>query len=271
MKKLIILSLLSMFTLLGAFAVTYVSTDRVESVGKVLISKNALPSVSYAVVESSADNSNVQTTKLVNIAKTDLNYTGNDNEVASVIARELGAIVNAAASKKDFMNTVSNSILSNITDEKLLNVANVTQQISLNNMSAKEEMNADITGVDLMINAGYNPLAMIVVLGKMEGSLTENLQMQPANFKRCMNIYDYLSYNYPDKVKAGYACNEYRNFVAYIQPIIDERTNNKKVLAKFEKQQAKAKKDREKQLLRYKVTGGVNTWDITKALLENKN
>ena len=83
-----------------------------------------------------------------------------------------------------------------------------------------------------------------------------------------MNIYDYLSYNYPAKVKAGYACNEYRNFVAYIQPTITKRNSNKKELAKFQKTQAKAKKDRERQLLRYKVTGGTNGWDVTKSLLE---
>lgn len=271
MKKLFFTLLVSLFTVISVNAATYTPESRVDIVGGTILSKNALPNVKFAIVEAEPNNANVTTTKLVNIAKTDLKYTGNDNEVAAVIAEELGAIVNAAASKKDFANTISNSILGNITDEKLLNVANVTQQLSMINLSTKEQMNADITGVDLMINAGYNPLAMIVVLGKMEGSLTDTLQMQPANLKRTMNIYDYISYNYPEKVKAGYACNEYRNFIAYIQPTIDKRNNNKKELAKFEKAQAKAKKERAKQLLKYKVTGGVNAWNITKTLLENKN
>ena len=271
MKKIILTLFVVLFSVLSANATTYSPENRIDTVGSTILTKNALPTVKFAIVEAEPDNSNVTTTKLVNIAKTDLKYTGNDNEVAAVVAEELGAIVNAAASKKDFANTISNSILGNITDEKLLNVANVTQQLSMMNLSSKEQMNADITGVDLMINAGYNPLAMIVVLGKMEGSLSDTLQMQPANLKRTMNIYDYLSYNYPDKVKAGYACNEYRNFVAYIQPTIDKRNNNKKELAKFEKAQAKAKNERAKQLLKYKVTGGANAWDITKTLLENKD
>lgn len=250
-------------------AATYTPASRVSTVGTQITSKNGLPAIEYTVVTTDPVNTGIATTKTLQVSKTKLSYAGNDNETAAIVAQEFGAVVNAAASKKSLISSVSSSMLSNITDEKLQNFAAYTQQISLNNMSEKDQMNADITGIDLMINAGYNPLAMIVVLGKMEGSLKEALQSQPANFKRTMNIYDYLSYNYPEKVKAGYACNEYRNFVSYIQPTIDKRNSDKKELAKFKKTQTKAKKDREKQLLKYKVTGGTNCWDITKTLLEN--
>ena len=270
MKKIVLTFLACVLSIMSVNAAVYSPTNRVSTIGQALLTKNGLPTVKFAVVESDADNSNIINTKLLNVPKTSLNFAGNDNETAAVIAYELGAVVNASASKKNLASKVSNSLLSNITDEKLLNVATLTQQLSTNNMSAKEQMNADITGVDLMINAGYNPLAMIVVLGKMEGSLSEALQSQPANFKRTMNIYNYLSYNYPNKVKSGYACNEYRNFVAYIQPIVDKRNSSKKELEKFNKEQAKAKADRAKQLLKYKATGGVNPWDVTKTLLESK-
>lgn len=270
MKKIILTVIACLFVAMSVNA-AYVPASRVTTVGSQLITKNGLPKISFSVVETDTINTNINLTKKLEVNKTKLSYAGNDNETAAVIAQEIGAIVNAAASKKSIVNAVSNSIIGNITDESLLNVANLTQQISLNNMSMKDQMSADITGVDLMIKAGYNPLAMIVVLGKMEGSLSEALQMQPANLKRTMNIYDYLSYNYPAKVKAGYGCNEYRNFIAYIQPTIDKRNSNKKELAKFQKKQAKAKQDRERQLLRYKVTGGVNGWNVTKTLLENSN
>lgn len=270
MKKIFLTFLACMLSIMSVNAATYSSTTRVSTVGETLITKNALPKVNFAVVESDADNSNITATKLLNVPKTSLTFAGNDNETAAVIAYELGAIVNASASKKSLVSAVSSSLLGNITDEKVLNVANIAQQLSTSNLSAKEQMNADITGVDLMINAGYNPLAMIVVLGKMEGSLSEALQSQPANFKRTMNIYNYLSYNYPEKVKAGYACNEYRNYAAYVQPIVDKRNSSKKELAKFNKEQAKAKTARAKQLLNYKATGGVNPWDVTKSLLESK-
>ena len=267
MKK-ILLTFLFLFAMLSANAATFNPESRVTTVGNTLISKNGLPSVNFYVTNSSVDNGDVVTSKKLYVSRDKLKYAGNDNEVASVIAQEMGAIVNASASKKSLINSVSNSILGNINSDGLYNFASMTQQLALSNMNTKDLMNADITGADLMIKAGYNPLAMIVVLGKMEGSLTDAFKMQPANLERTMNIYDYLSYNYPEKVKAGYACNEYRNFVAYIQPTIDERNSDKKALEKFQKEQANAKKERENQLLKYKVTGGANGWNVTQTLLK---
>ena len=84
-----------------------------------------------------------------------------------------------------------------------------------------------------------------------------------------MYIYDYLSYNYPSKVKAGYNCKEYKNFLAYIQPTITERNANKSKLAKFQKEQAKLKKERAKQIAKYKATGGLNGWDASYTILKN--
>ena len=141
-------------------------------------------------------------------------------------------------------------------------------------MSEKDQKAADITGIDLMIQAGYNPLAMIVVLGKMPGSTLDLLKGQPNNFKRTMYIYDYLAYNYPSKVKAGYNCQEYKNFLAFIQPDIDERNADSKKLAKWEKakwekEQAKLKKERAKQIAKYKATGGLNGWDASYTILKN--
>ena len=90
-----------------------------------------------------------------------------------------------------------------------------------------------------MIQAGYNPLAMVVLITKKPGSNFEILQGKPANTERAMNSFDYLAYNYPSKVSAGYGCQEYRNFLAYADPIVKERNSNTKKLAKFNKEQQK--------------------------------
>lgn len=270
MKKIFLIVFITLFTTLNVNAATYDPASNVTTVGNTIISKNALPKVTFNIVDAETTNLDVLTTKKVNITKNQLSYTGNNNEVAAIVAYELGNIVNNAASKKDFMTSATNSILANVSNENLLNAATMTQQLMLNNMSEKDQMNADITGADLMINAGYNPLAIIVVLGKMPGSVTDTLKGQPNNFKRSMNVYDYLAYNYPDKIKAGYACNEYRLFLEHIQPTLDKRINDKKVYAKYEKEQVKAKKERAKQLTKYKTTGGANAWNIAKTLLEEK-
>ena len=119
-----------------------------------------------------------------------------------------------------------------------------------------------------MIQAGYNPLAMIVVVTKMPGSTLEILQGKPANSERAMNIYDYLTYNYPSKVKAGYGCQEYRAFLTYADPIVADRNSNKKKLDKFNKEQAKNKALRAKNIAQYKATGGLSGWDASYTILK---
>lgn len=270
MKKLILSLCIASLISAPALAASWSAVDRTPTVGKQILTKNNLPSTTkFVVTETAVTNSTSNTNDEIYVQKTDLGYTGNDNEVAAVIAQEIGVIINANASKKKLVSNITSAIAGNFVDTNLENTALVANELTLNNMSAKDQMNADITGVDLMIQAGYNPLAMIVVLGKMPGSTVDILKSQPNNFKRSMYIYDYLAYNYPSKVKAGYNCKEYKNFLAYIQPTIDERNSNKTKLAKFQKEQAKLKKERAKQIAKYKATGGLNGWDASYAILKN--
>ena len=125
-----------------------------------------------------------------------------------------------------------------------------------------------------MMKTSYNPLAMIVVITKMPGSTWEALQGKPANTERAMNIFDYMTYNYPEKVKAGYGCQEYRAFLEYANPIVEDRNSNKKKLEKFNSEQKKNKALRAQKISQYKSTGGISGWDasytILKSLTEGK-
>lgn len=269
MKKI----LLSIFTaavlILPSNAASWVAADRVAVVGKQIVSKNSLPStIQFKVVNGAADNSSATTSNIIQISSTDLTYTGNDNEVAYVVAHELGGIINDNVGKKRVRNYVKSAITSNLsTDNVISNAMNSTYTTSKESTSYAKE--ADVMGIDLMINAGYNPLAGIVVLNKMPGSNIEILTGKPANSERAMNIYNYLTYNFPAKIKAGYACNEYRAFLAYADPIVAERNSNAKKLAKFNKEQAKIKAQRAKQLAKYKSTGGLSSWNVTYELLQS--
>lgn len=270
MKKIILSLFLAASLAVPTFAATWSAVDRVPAVGKQVISKNGLPSATkFVVTETEVGNSTSNANNEFYITKDSLSYTGNDNEVAAVISQEIGALINANASKKKLVSNITSAIAGSFIDTSLETTALAANEITLNNMSEKDQMNADITGVDLMIQAGYNPLAMIVVLGKMPGSTMDLLKSQPNNFKRTMYIYDYLAYNYPSKVKAGYNCQEYKNFLAFIQPDIDERNADAKKLAKWEKEQAKLKKERAKQIAKYKATGGLNGWDASYTILKN--
>ncbi len=270
MKKIILSLFLAASLAAPSLAATWNAVDRVPTVGKQVLTKNSLPSdTKFVVTETEAANSTSNANNELYISKTNLNYTGNDNEVAAVISQELGALINANASKKKLVSNITSAIAGSFVDTSLETTALAANELTLNNMSEKDQMNADITGIDLMIQAGYNPLAMIVVLGKMPGSTMDLLKSQPNNFKRSMYIYDYLAYNYPSKVKAGYGCQEYRNFTAYIQPTLDERNSSEKKLKKWEKEQVKLKKERAKQIAKYKATGGLNGWDASYTILKN--
>lgn len=267
MKKILLTIFATLAFVLPANA-AYDTTARVPVVGKQIVTKNGLPStIKFKIVEFATDNSNATATKEIQISKINLQYAGNDNEVAAVIANELGRIMNAQVSKEKWRTLAKIALAENLSSDNILNTA-ANSTYANNKTAERDNKDADITGVNLMVTAGYNPLAMIVWVTKMPGNVMEALKSEPSNAKRAMNIYDYLIYNYPSKVKAGYACNEYRFFLTYADPIVTERNSNKRKLAKFKKEQAKKKVERTKQIAKYKATGGLNGWDVTYTLLE---
>ncbi len=268
MKKVLMSVFFALVIALPSFA-AYDTAARVPVVGKQIVTKNGLPSaITFKVVDIEADNSGATTSKVIEVSKQDLVYAGNDNEVAAVIAHEIGTVMNAQVSKENFRNLAKAALANTLSEDNIINTA-ANSEFANNKASLNDAMDADITGVDLMIGAGYNPLAMVVWVTKMPGSFWESIKGDPSNSKRAMNIYDYLLYNYPSKVKAGYACNEYRFFLTYADPIVEKRNSSEKKLEKFQKEQAKKKSERAKQIARYKATGGVNGWDATYTLLEN--
>ena len=269
MQKIIVTIFAVAMMILPSSAATWVAADRVSTVGKAIITKNGLPAkTTFKVVNGAADNSNTSTTNVVQISSTDLTYAGTDTEVAAVVAHEIGLIINGKASKDKFRNIAKAAITENLSSDNIITTASNSEFLA-NKVSLSDNKAADITGADLLIKAGYNPLAMVVVVTKMPGSTLEILQGKPANSERAMNIYDYLTYNYPSKVKAGYGCQEYRTFLEYANPIVAERNSNKKKLAAFNKTQAKNKALRAKNIAQYKATGGLSGWDASYTILKS--
>ena len=267
MRKII----LSLFTValfvLPSSAATWTAADRVAPIGKVVVEKNSLPAkLQFKLVEDNVNNSTTSSTNIVEISKSDLKYAGNDNEVAAVISYELGQIINGKTGK-DNLRAAAKAILA----EKLSqdNIVNTTANSEYWNSKTalKDKKEADMTAVDLMVKAGYNPLALVVVITKMPGTNMELIMGHPANADRAMSAFNYIDYNYADKVKAGYGCQEYRNFLTYADPIVQKRNKTKRSIKKFAKEQEKIKADRVKNLNQYKMSGGITGWDATYAVL----
>ena len=152
---------------------------------------------------------------------------------------------------------------------KQISTSEAVQTFASNYKTSKNDKEADLVGVNLMVNAGYNPLAMIVVLTKQTGTYWDTIIGRPANAEKALNVYDYISYVYPEKLKVGYGCNEYRNFLAYANTITEERKENKKLAKNYDKTYKKAKKNTANSITKFKTRGGISGWDAVYGLLNS--
>lgn len=264
MKK-ILLTMFMAFAVAVPASAAYDASSRVTPVGTNLMTKSSIPSngVKFMVVSGAVDNSNYAKNRTVNVSTNELTYAGNDNEVAAVVANELGHIISGHASKGKVVSLLTAAANPNVQSNDTANT------LMANYTYTKEEKEADIIAVDLMVAAGYNPLAAIVVLTKQTGTYWETLLGQPANADRGLNIYNYVSYAYPEKIKAGYGCNEYRSFLVYADNAIALRKQSKKLENKNKKTQAKNKKKSASNIAKFKVRGGLSGWDAAYELLNS--
>ena len=101
----------------------------------------------------------------------------------------------------------------------------------------KYEYKADKMAVDYMVNAGYNPLAMIVVLSKtLPQARYDWYAFQPLTSRRMMRIYEYVYKKYPEYL----ANNVYKDNVYYQNFLLTSKTNRAKFQKKIESGSKKA-------------------------------
>lgn len=267
MKKVLFSLFIAVAIAIPASAASYSAANRVSTVGQTLLTKNGITAtnVKFTVVSGTVDNSNYSTDKVVNISSSELSYAGNDNETAAVVANELGHIIAGHASKGKIVNLLQSSTDTTVTTNS------TATTLAQNYSNTKQEKEADVIAVNLMANAGYNPLAIIVVLTKQTGTYWETLQGKPANAERAMNVYDYTAYAYPAKLKAGYSCTEYKNFLTYANTVLTSRSENKKLKAKTDKEVKKYRKNSVNQIAKFKTRGGMSGWDAAYGLLNGSN
>ncbi len=263
MKKIMLSVFMAVALVAPAHCATYSAANQIQTVGEKLLTSNGISAtnVKFVAVSDEPNNSNFTTTKTVNVSTAELAYAGNDNETAAIVANELGHIISGHASKNKVTKLLTQTANAEIT-------TNAAAQTVIDNYKAtKEDKEADIIGVNLMMKAGYNPLAAIVVLTKQTGTYWEVIKGTPANSDKAMNIYNYISYAYPAQLKVGYGCQEYRNFLTYAQEEVQKRNNSKKLQSKYEKTYKKAQKNSTSQLSKYIRRGGLSTWDAVYGLL----
>ena len=244
---------------------------RVEKIGKNLLSKNGLPTqVKFTVMETDEVNAFASGENEICVYTGLLKYVNDDAELAGVIAHEMGHILNNHVAKQSIISSITSHLInrSNV-NSKVKTGAYIANQLSLLKMSRTQEYEADITGVDLMTNAGYNPLAMISFLYKISGNYIDILQTHPSGDKRTMYSFDYISYNYPAQILLGYSTDSFKQFMTYATPIVVARTANAKKQANFKQEQEELKQERIEKMQKYqkeKVNGWSASYNFLKTL-----
>jgi len=226
LKHLIVTIIATIFLTAPSFAASWNALDRIPYVGTMIAKKNSLPSaIKFEAVDNPGNNKYAITTNKIQINKSDIEFTSNDNELAYILSYELGKVI--------------------------------VKNINPNNKFCNDE-DIDAMGIDLMINGGYNPLAGISVLEKEHKN------------NEAEYLYNYISYNYPSKILAGYNSDEYSAFLSHLEPLLRQIKANKRKLAKFNRQQAKINKARIKRLLKYdQNTSKLSSWGVTKDLIQS--
>lgn len=94
----------------------------------------------------------------------------------------------------------------------------------------KYEYKADKRAVDYLVNAGYNPLAIIVMFNKtMSQYRYDVLSSHPLSSRRIMEVYEYIYEKYP----AFLANNKYSDNIYYQNFLLTSEKNRKKLEQKI--------------------------------------
>lgn len=243
---------------------------RVKKIGNNILTKNNLPTqVTFTVMETDDINAFASGNNEICVYTGLLNFVENDDELAAVISHEMGHILNNHVAKQSIISTIiSHLITSSNTTTQVKTGALIAHNLGILKMSRSQEYEADITGIDLITNANYNPLAMISLLYKISGNYIDFVSTHPSGDKRTMYSYNYILFNYPSKAKNNYSSNSYKQFLNYANPIIEKRNNSQSKLNKFEKEQKSIQAKRKKKLEKYKNTNDINGWNASYAFMQ---
>ena len=263
MKK-FLLFLLILFSCNSVFAEDWNSTtalNRVNTIGNKLLKANGVQhTIQFKVSDEEDVNAYANLNKEVYVFKGLLQAVSNDEELAFVISHEIGHILNGHCAKQGVLNTGIGIISDLVVAKYDSSIAtDLTETLVTSKISRNDEFEADLTGADLMIKAGYNPLAGISSLNKISGNYFDVMVSHPSTDKRLLNLYEYVEYNHPEKIKTGFNTISYNDAMKVIEPKVEKRKNSTFKTKRYEKKQEKllAKKQKRMKKMSQKST----IWD----------
>jgi len=260
MKKIII----ALFLMLTSISFATENWDseaalkRVNTIGqKILKANNVNYPIEFKVSNEEDVNAYANIDKEIFVYKGLLEYVNNDEELAGVISHEMGHIINGHCAKQGVLNTGISVIASATIKNQYANA--IGQHMVQSKISRSDEFEADLTGIDLMTKAGYNPLAMISLLNKISGNYIDILQTHPSGEKRLLNVYNYVDYNYNSNIEKGFNSDSYSKAMIMLNPTIEKRKASERLTKKYKKEQEKLLKKKAKR--NKKMQGTNSLWD----------
>lgn len=254
MKKLILLVILLIFGHVVFAAAPNEDSSLINNIGQNILTSNRLPNAEF-VITSTPDlfddyfvKANLK--KKVELYQGDLSYAKDEGEITAVIAAQVGKISNNMPTVSQSRGTSSGLVLMDKGHEIMsFKSTKITSYKRLNKNEV--DLAADRTGVDFLIQNGSNPLAMISLYGRYLDDDKNTATI------RIMNVYDYINYNFPEKLKQDYPTESYKKAMAVINAQLNSRTeaDNQKIRA----EQAKINEKKLKQA--NSSFKGMNPWN----------
>lgn len=126
-----------------------------------------------------------------------------EDELAAVLAHEIGHSVDTYAGPFRGIGTC----------------------IAMSYSPRKYELKADKRAIDYLVNAGYNPVAMIVIMSKnFPQGHYEVFSTHPLSTRRMMEVYEYIYKKYPEYL----ANNAYKDNIYYQNFLLTSQKNRAK-------------------------------------------
>jgi len=278
MKKILTILVAFFMGATASFAATNwdsaAAVNRVNTIGKKLMTASKLPQgITFKVSEEDHVNAYANIDKEVYVYKGLLEFVANDQELAAVIAHEIGHIINAHCAKQGIINYGAD-IAASTAATKLSSGASTAlstgKELAMLKMSRTDEYDADLTGIDLMVKAGYDPRAMISVLNKICENSVDVFSTHPSGINRLMNIYDYLAYAYPAKVASAYGTDSYTNAIVAINTNVTKRNSKKNGEKKHNEKMVKLVEKRAKQMAK-NTTRSDDPWTKSVTVINTLN
>ena len=151
MKKIFVLMLFSLLACMPAFfteafAASYNTStnwfdtnnvNHLNTIGKNIIKANKMPAaVTFKVTDNQNMNSEATYTQTVYIYAGDLKYVENDNELAAVVAHEIGHLVNGHTAKSSIFDSLLSSFNPNTKTENGSATVGLIKTISSNKVNS---------------------------------------------------------------------------------------------------------------------------------------